>query len=343
MRKLVLFFLLMIPMVVKAEVVAHYIDAEIEIAGALNVKELIVVKGKTKGIKRSLNHKMINETWDGNTIDDPSIYNGESLENIKVAVFKTKGEIDFNELNKELDGFLEEYDSKIKQKSYFKKTDADLGTNLDITHFSDENNLTAFYIEYIITNVVVIHKDISELNYRFLNLNLNSENTLIRIILPYPEEEDLINAYISGPSNGEFNYLTTETNNIAGIIASFSNINSSVNVRLLIPKEQVGIDMFLNKTNINALDKIKKIEQAKIEKAIKKNNNLKVFKIIVILISVLYIPGSYILYKFKEKPLTLSYLLLGIILMLLNILLKYNIIYFYFILIFPIIMLVKKD
>ena len=48
MKKILLFLLLLFPLYVKADplkVIDHYIDSEVEIAGALNVKELIIVKG----------------------------------------------------------------------------------------------------------------------------------------------------------------------------------------------------------------------------------------------------------------------------------------------------------
>ena len=93
--------------------------------------------------------------------------------------------------------------------------------------------------------------------------------------------------------------------------------------------------MYLNKTKVEASDKIKKEEQAKIDKLNKGKLGLKSLKYIIIITSILYIPGSYILYKYKEKPLIITYLLLGIILTLFNILFKYNIIFLYFILVPP--------
>ena len=342
-RIIILILLLIFPLNVKAEVVSHYIDAEIEIAGALNVKELIIVKGNIDNLERTLNYKMIDKKWDNKTYGDLSLYNGYSLENIKIGVFETDGEVDFNNFSEDLEDYLEEYNIKEEKENYYTKTETDLGYKLNIKYDTLENDLTAFYIEYIITNIVVIHEDVAELNYSFLNLNYEAENTLIRVILPYNTEEKDFNVWIHGPSNGEYNYLTTESGNYSGIIASFPKLKTNVNIRLTIPKEQVGISMYLNKTKIEALDKIKKEEQAKIDKLNKGKLGLKTLKYIIVITSILYIPGSYILYKYKEKPLIITYLLLGIILTLFNILFKYNIIFLYFILVPPIIMLIKKS
>ena len=182
MKTILLFILLLFPFSVEAktEVNEHLIDAEIEIAGALRVKEIIVVSGNQESFSRTLNYKNVKEDWDGKTIDlnDLSMYNGYSLENIKVSAFPYEKGID---LNYETEDFLEELNVKKKKKNYYIKTDNDLGTNIEIFYENKKSNKTVYYIEYLVSNVMVMHNDITELNYTFKNLNYMSKETKLRI------------------------------------------------------------------------------------------------------------------------------------------------------------------
>ncbi|MDD4706037.1 MAG: DUF2207 domain-containing protein [Bacilli bacterium] len=344
MKKILLFLLLLIPTVVNADVkvLTHLIDAEIEIAGALKVKETIIIEGDTKVFSRNLNYKMIDEVWNKQDLNFKSspIYNGYSLENIKVSAFKTNGEIDFNH---EVKSFFNELDPTKKSTNFYTKVNNKLGTNVNINYDTSKNEKTAYYIEYLITNVIVAHNDINELNFTFNNLNYNAANTLIRVIIPYPTDSDLFNVWLHGPSNGELNYLINENKEKVGIISSFPKINSNVNVRLTLPKEQVGIDIYLNKTKTDALNKIKQVENSRLDRQNFNNKSLKVIKYVVIILSIIYVISSPSLYKYYSKSLSIVYLLLGAIITGFNFIFKFNIIYVYLILFAPlIIILIRK-
>ena len=71
MKKFFLLLLLFFPITVKAEVkvTTHLIDSEIEIAGGLRVKELIIFDGNISDFSRTINYKMIDEIWDKKTIN----------------------------------------------------------------------------------------------------------------------------------------------------------------------------------------------------------------------------------------------------------------------------------
>lgn len=344
MKKILLFLLLLIPTVVNADVkvLTHLIDAEIEIAGALKVKETIIVEGDTKLFSRNLNYKMIDEVWNKRDLNFKSspIYNGYSLENIKISAFKASGEIDFNH---EVKSFFNELDPTKKSENFYTKVNNKLGTNININYDTSKNEKTAYYIEYLITNVIVAHNDVNELNYTFKNLNYNADNTLLRVIIPYPTNSDLFNVWLHGPSNGELNYLETENKEKVGIISSFPNINSSVNVRLTIPKEQVGIDIYLNKTKTDALSKIKEIENSRLDKQNFSSKSLIVIKYIILILSIIYLISSLLLFKYHAKNLNILYLVLGIMIAIFNFIFKFHIVYIYFIIFVPlIILLIKK-
>ena len=337
MKRVLLLFLLLIPLSAKAEVniTNHLIDAEIEIAGGLRVKELIVFDGNTQDFSRTINYKMIDDVWDRKTINlnDGPMYNGYSIENIKVAVTTSPNDINFDIFKEDIDNYLPVLDPKNTTKSFYTNIKNSLGSTINIHSVSKEEAI-AVYIEYIISNVIVVHNDVEELNYTFKNLNIGAGNTIIRLIIPYSTDSDAYNFWVHGPSSGALQELVTASGEKIGVITEFANLKNDVNFRMTLPKEQVGIDVYLNKTNTDALDKILKIENAKL-----KNNDkvLEVIKYSLIIVSIIYVIGSFILIKYHDKSIFLLYMLLGAILTLFNFIFKYHIIYLYFILLFPLI------
>lgn len=341
MKTILLFILLLFPFSVEAktEVNEHLIDAEIEIAGALRVKEIIVVSGNQESFSRTLNYKNVKEDWDGKTIDlnDLSMYNGYSLENIKVSAFPYEKGID---LNYETEDFLEELNVKKKKKNYYIKTDNDLGTNIEIFYENKKSNKTVYYIEYLVSNVMVMHNDITELNYTFKNLNYMSKETKLRIINPYPTDSKLFHVWMHGPKSGDLQYLINDNEEKVGIISSFKDLDVDLNVRITLPKEHVGIDIYLNKTNKDALEDIITIEDNIMNY---KTKPFVILKYILIVLSVLYVLGSFILFKCSTKSINILYLFLGFLIILFNKIFKYNIIYLYFIPLIPVIILCIKN
>ncbi len=345
MKKLFLFLILLIPITVKAEtnldVKLHLIDAEVEIAGALRVKELILIEGKTKNISRNINYKNVDKKWDEiPNFNLSPMYNGYSLENIKVSALALDEIPDFNY---EIKDYFEEMDLEKKQTNFFTKVSNNLGANINISYSGDDSKYTAYHIEYLVTNVVVIHNDVDELYHVFNNLNYKADETLIRVILPYETDSKLFKVWMHGPSTGELNTLAREDGDIVGVLGRFPNLNSNVSIRMIIPKEQVGIDLYLNKTKVDAFDSIVKVEEAKINKDKMGNISLLIMKWITIILSILYILGSYFLYKYSDIKINIIYLILGVIINIFNILFKFNYIYIYFIILVPItILLIKK-
>ncbi|MDD2208372.1 MAG: DUF2207 domain-containing protein [Bacilli bacterium] len=338
MKRILLLLILLIPLSAKAEVkiTNHLIDAEIEIAGGLRVKELIVFDGNIQDFSRTLNYKMIDDVWDQKTINfsDGSMYNGYSLENVKVAVTAAPNDINFDIFKEDRDNYLPILDPKNKNKtnSFYTNIKNSLGSTINIHSVSKEEAI-AYYIEYVISNVILVHNDVGELNYTFKNLDIGASNTIIRLIIPYSTDSDVYNFWVHGPASGALQEVVTSSGDKIGVITEFANLKNDVNFRMTLPKEQVGIDIYLNKTNTDALDKILEIENAKL-----KNNDkvLEIIKYSLIVVSIIYVIGSFILIKYHDKSIFKLYILLGSILTLFNFIFKYHIIYLYFILLFPV-------
>lgn len=284
MRKILLFIsILLFPISVFAsdyKVINHVIDSEVEIAGALSVKELITIEGTTDSFFRKLNYYSFGESfWDGKSKVDYNgneFYNGYGLEINEIAVFNTIDELNINELDKGKKESLKEFDITKPSKEGYTKIDNKKGiVDLNIVYPFKEK--MSIYIKYTITNVVVKHNDVKEINYTFKNLDLNPKNTIVRFITPYPvqkKEEDLYNVWIHGNQSGQFQELVNSSDMKVGLYGVFTKTNE-FNVRMTFPQNHIGIDMYLNNSNEDALENIKEVETKRQEQTNFKSSIIK--------------------------------------------------------------------
>lgn len=347
MKKLLFILtILFMPLLVHAneyKVLNHIIDAEIEIAGGLNVKELILVEGDTSFISRNLNYYSFdNKPWDNKTIDldNGTIYNGKDISNLVVSAFTVKDDITFDDFNKDMKDFKELDISSPKKETYTIKDDKNGNLNVKVFYPIKKNQKVAIYLNYVVTNVIVSHNDVSELNYTFKNLKYNSDKTLLRVIIPYKTTSKLYNVWVHGNQSGIVEELIDKDKNKLGIVASFPTIEKEINVRMTLPKEQVSIDMFLNKSKKDALKEIKKIENNKLKNTTTNNKINNIIKYVLSIVGILYFITAFIFIKYYNNKILIVYTLLGIFIMLFNYLFKFNFIYLYLILIGPLFVLI---
>ena len=179
MKKILLFIILLFPLMVNADlkVTSHYIDAEIEIAGGLNVKELIIVEGEGDFLYRTLNYYSFGDkhfqVGDEVNLDNGTIYNGQSISINSVGAFEVTNKIDFNAFKDNVKEYFSEFDIKNPKDSTYSYEDNKDGTGSLKLNYPVKNKKIAFYINYIVTNVVVKHNDVKEINYSFNNLKYN--------------------------------------------------------------------------------------------------------------------------------------------------------------------------
>jgi len=343
MRKiyLVIIVFLIYSLPVKAnsayQVIDHIIDAEIEIAGGLRVREMILVEGSTNSFSRTINYKMLDEVWDGKTINFKSspIYNGYSLENIKVTAFNAPATIDFDTFSLAKD-FFSELDLKAKQDKTYTYTKNNLGATYNI-HLNQENKKYIYYIEYLVSNVVVVHNDLMEINYTFKKLDIGAKNTLIRVVIPYATKDALYQFWVHGPKGTKLNELVSPNRERAGFLIEATDLKTDINFRITLPKEQVGIAIYLNKSNVDGLKAIQKAEEAREKESNFLINSVKIARYTITTLSVIYLLAAFLLLKYKQLTTFIGYLILGLFIMLFNYLLKFNYIYIYLIILVPII------
>lgn len=285
MKKIITSLLLLIPFMVKADINKMYIDSEVDIAGNLIVKEIIEVDSTDEFILsipyKSQNSKVYKE----NDIvkDDSIIYDAENIQINKIGTIDT--EYDINDLYKD------DFSKNVTEYKDYKTNDTK--TNIEIT-FEETKKNKIYYLEYLVLCTSVKHNDSAELYYSYIrNSNQNIKEAVI--ITRLPENSSLFEVYAHG--NNKINVSKDDKDSI--VLTKINNLKrgSSYNIRILYDKDIFKIAINdSKKSNINAVNLIKDIENSKLNKS----NFLNVYKYISIpLIIVLIV--SLIVIKRKTK------------------------------------------
>lgn len=187
------------------KVLTHYIDSEIEISGNLRVKEFILIDGDVDYFTRTLNYKTFDGVWDkkDTSLEDNPLYNGSGIYNFTVSAYKYNGEeIDLNNLGGNVKEYFKELNPKKVSDNTYRVSKKD-GENSYNIYFKNSGK-TIIYLEYLVGDVVVTHKDVRELNYTFKNLEYNADDTYLRVLIPYQTNDEKYHVYLHGNSNGEY-------------------------------------------------------------------------------------------------------------------------------------------
>ena len=304
-------------MVVKAkssyQITDYYVSSEIEIAGGLKVKELIVLDGDFNDFTKKIEYKDSSlEQWEKGKIDfaKSSIYSGNTLDNLKVATFSVKDKVDFSTMNN-ISKYAQKGDKdNLGKSNIYTEKKTDNGEDITIVK-STKSGKTAFYLEYVITNVTVIHEDVAELYYKFINSTFTDDidNVQIRVLLPFSDTTDSFRIWAHGPSSGELKKIQNEDKENIGVLATFKNLkaNSQVDLRLTFDKSLIAIQNFLNHSEEKALPKILKVEEQRTKETKKQNNLVEGMQKSIFIMSTLYLIGLVILFLYIYLKYTKAY------------------------------------
>ena len=218
------------------EVFLSYI--EIQEDGSIKVKELIKMGGNYNGLERDIRYTNSNsEAYRGDISaiqGNSTLYNGSSIKDVSVGSISDDGELTFDDFDRNV--------------NYFEKVRyADNGSAALYTYssFMDEVTLKLFnpssldeifYIEYTVTDVVVVHNDIAELAWNTLGdgYRENIGDYEVKVILPCSDSDYRV--WLHGPLNGEIE----RTNNKEAIGKfNFLGAHNPVSVRLIFNKDLV--------------------------------------------------------------------------------------------------------
>ena len=259
-----------------------YIDSEIDISGNLLVKEVIEINDLNEDFNYKLYFKDMNLT-----LNDKNYYDGIniSIENIGLL----NEDYDLNLLNK--DDF----------KKYIKESN-DIETIKNDNNYSvkikKNNKKTYIYIDYMVLSLSVIHNDIAEFYYKYLN-NLEYDIKELKIIFKLPYSSNTFDVYAH--SNMKANITKDDKNYLVIIQKKDYKKDNDLDLRVLYDKDLYQVVYNKNKkSNIDALDLIKNIENDRISST-KRNNILPYVFTSIIVILIVFITIFIIKYKHIKK------------------------------------------
>ena len=284
MKKILLILLVFISFIkVKAlSIDKMYIDSEIDISGNLLIKEVIEINNLNEDFDYKLYFKDMNLT-----LNDKNYYDGIniSIENIGLL----NEDYDLNLLNK--DDF----------KKYIKESN-DIETIKNDNNYSvkikKNNKKTYIYIDYMVLSLSVIHNDIAEFYYKYLN-NLEYNIKELKIIFKLPYSSNTFDVYAH--SNMKANITKDDKNYLVIIQKKDYKKDNDLDLRVLYDKDLYQVVYNKNKkSNIDALDMIKNIENDRISST-KRNNILPYVFTSIIVILIVFITIFIIKYKHIRK------------------------------------------
>lgn len=288
------------------EIADYIVDASIDVSGNLTVKEVIGVKGTFNGYIRDLVYKNSNlNTFTGKDEDfsGSSIYNAGSIEILKVGTVSYKGDLDFDVFSKEV---KESRICSSKEGCYTRSSIID-GTSLKMYNETIDD-ITYFYIEYLLSNVVVMHEDTAELYYNFIGDSFDDDinRYQLRVSLPM-ESEELVRVWAHGPLNGNVASLNKTENNNKIYYGGYLEIeeipaNTPVDMRMAFSKNLIMVDHpYLKKSNVVALEKILAVEEERADEANRVRKSAKTKVSIVYTFTGIYLLGILVLTVFVYK------------------------------------------
>ena len=256
-----------------------YVDSEIDISGNLLVKEIIEIDNLDEDFDYKLYFKDMNLT-----LNDKNYYDGVniSIENIGLL----SEDYDLNLINKD------DFKKYIKESSDIETIRNDNNYSIKI---KKNDKKTYIYIDYIVLSLSVIHNDVAEFYYKYLN-NLEYDIDELKIIfkLPFSSSEFDVYAHSKMKAN-----ITMDNENYLVIIQKKDyKKGNDLDLRVLYDKDLYQVVYNKNKkTDIDALDMIKNIENDRLNNT--RVNNILPYVFIVVIVILIAIIVIFVI-KFKK-------------------------------------------
>lgn len=236
-----------------------YQDITINNDGSVTVKEVMWLNGEYNGSKRKIEFKDtpaypftgIYSNFSGDT----DIYDATNVSNIKV--------FDISQSN-----FHSIEDMYNVENEFEKVTNASKGKygvytvdlnsfDAEVTIYCPSKKKKVFYLEYTINDAVVVHNDVAELYWTFLENETNETILDYQAIFHLPQEDNNVMVWSHGPASGKCSIVDNKTLSLTD-----TNImpNKSETIRIMFNKELVP--NATKKSNVNGKEYIIKYENA---------------------------------------------------------------------------------
>lgn len=256
MRKMIWFLILLVcPITVYANngIENYRIDITILENGDINILEAFQMNGVYNGFEKVIYYQNSFENYYGNKIS--SMGNNEILNGSSASINEVRG-INFNS-NNSFDFFIEYGDffsleKKASKGDYGVYVIKKIDNGLKGIIYNHSKMNKDFYISYTLKNMAILHKDIAELVFNVFPTFTESIGNL-EIIIHLPKNQNLLKVWTHNILN------ISEIVDIETVKISTQNVQKNFDFRIIFDKKV--IEESLKKTNMEALDNIREIEE----------------------------------------------------------------------------------
>lgn len=280
------------------------VQSEILENGDLKVQELIVLDGTFNGYERDILYANSKLASDGDFANN-SLYNASDITNMEIKAkyvddvsFDTFNDIDFN-------SFTQVSYASLGEKGKYILSDLYNGYRFRM-YYASNNQKVAFYLNYIVKDVVVLHNDVAELYWTFIPDGFEDElnNIQIKVILPQSDASDNFRIWAHGNLSGEISKIDNN-----GVYASISEVftGESVDIRMTFDKSLITDTSSVKRSYQNALDGIIEVETERANVANSLRDELKLKYNFVVYSTIILYVGMVVLvfalyFKYGKSP-----------------------------------------
>lgn len=231
----------------------YRMDITVLANGDLHVVEMFQMTGDYNGMERIINYKSNYTSIYGNSLSptgSSTIYNGSGikLNNIKGVTFSKTTDL------KDITGDLFDQVNSASKGDYGIYTVTKSSNGETYLIYNPDKKNKAFYIDYILEGMGVIHNDIAEVGLNlFTEMNESIGN--LEVYIHIPDNKDELRVWAHGPLYGNSTIIDKNT---LKITIGDLDASTAIDVRFIFDKNV--INGATKTTNINALDKIITIE-----------------------------------------------------------------------------------
>lgn len=250
----------------------YYIDAKIKTSGDLEVTEVFVLNGKYNGMERivTFQNDMLKE-FDGSasSFEGSSIYNGSAIEIEEVGEISLPSQYAFSLIHQTPTLFTKSYSAESGSHGIYNLIERSNESVLRI--YNPSSYHSAFYLKYTIHNIAVLHNDYGELYWNLFSDKLTEYVNHLELYLHVEGNENTSLVWTHGPLHGESKIIDKET-----LFYTIDDLekNTAVDIRTLFDKEVISEST--KRTNVDAYDKVLKVEEERANDTNSKRNRAKV-------------------------------------------------------------------
>ena len=293
-----LLFILILPIQISAKqgITNYYIDATILNNGDVRVKEVFTMNGSFNGMNRIINFRGSNYSFDGTleSFKGSDIYNGDSIIINEIKGIPYVNTLKYDDINTNGDIFKQVNFASKGEYGVYTKSNNYNGVNLLIYNPSNKNK--AFYIDYTITNMAIVHNDIGELGFNLFT-ELSEYVYNLEMYVHIPNNKDLLKVWAHGPLWGESKLVDNNT-----VKVSIQALDSYMGIDVRLAFDKAALNESEKITNVDALDKIIELENIQADIANQEREEAKdllarqqMIEVIINVIKILWLGGLIII------------------------------------------------